>query len=315
MSLKSFAPIVLFLYNRPDHTESTLKNLVLAQDAIKTDLYIFCDGPKIHANQQDLENIEKVRQIAESCEGFNSVTITNAEFNKGLGKSIIDGVSHVINKFGKCIVLEDDQLVHCDFIKYMNHYLNFYASEKKIMHVSAFARNSYLQFVMPRVFGSRYMDCWGWGTWADRWSMLDLNLDNVDQYLSNEDNLNRFNFSKLDYHTYFDQNRNNFKTWAIFWYYTIAKNNGLCLMSKYSYVKNIGNDGSGTNEVVKAPELASNFVNKFKPFRPKLKETLLSELYIQDAYAKRSKKRFNRPKRWLHDILSGIRNKITGSTI
>jgi hypothetical protein len=197
----------------------------------------------------------------------------------------------------------------------MNHYLNFYASEKKIMHVSAFARNSYLQFVMPRVFGSRYMDCWGWGTWADRWSMLDLNLDNVDQYLSNEDNLNRFNFSKLDYHTYFDQNRNNFKTWAIFWYYTIAKNNGLCLMSKYSYVKNIGNDGSGTNEVVKAPELASNFVNKFKPFRPKLKETLLSELYIQDAYAKRSKKRFNRPKRWLHDILSGIRNKITGSTI
>lgn len=309
------APICLFLYNRPKHTEITLNNLALAKDAINSDLYIFCDGPKKEATPQELENILAVRQLAEKCKGFNSITITTAEHNQGLGNSIINGVNHVINKFGKCIVLEDDHLVHPDFIQYMNHYLNEYESEKKVMHISAFSRNSYLQFVMPRVFVSRYMDCWGWGTWTDRWSMLDLNLDNVDQYLSNEDNLNRFNFSKLDYHTYFDQNRVKFKTWAIFWYYTIAKNNGLCLMPKYSFIKNIGNDGSGTNEVVKASELASNFNNNFKPFRPKLKETLLSEFYIQDAYAKRSKKRFNRPKKWLHDILSGIRNKIIGSTI
>jgi len=197
----------------------------------------------------------------------------------------------------------------------MNNYLSFYENEKKVMHISAFARNSYLQFSLPRVFLSRYMDCWGWGTWSDRWSLLDLNLDNVDSYLAKEQNLSRFNFAKLDYHTYFDQNREKFKTWAIFWYYTIAKNDGLCLMSKYSYVKNIGNDGSGTNEVVKSPELASNFISKFKPFQPKLKETVLSELYIQDAYAKKSKKRFNRPKKWLHDLLSIIRNRIIGSTI
>jgi hypothetical protein len=67
--------------------------------------------------------------------------------------------------------------------------------------------------------------------------------------------------------------------------------------------------------VVKARELASNYINRFNPFKPKLKETLLSELYIQDAYAKRSKKRFNRPKKWLYDILSGIRNKVIESTI
>lgn len=308
------APICLFLYNRPKHTEATLNNLALAKDANNSDLYIFCDGPKKEANQQDLEKIQKVRQIAHNCKGFNSVTITTSEHNQGLGQSIIKGVSHVINKFGECIVLEDDHLVHPDFIQYMNHYLKEYESEKKVMHVSAFARNSYLQFVMPGVFGSRYMDCWGWGTWVDRWSMLDLNLDNVDQYLSNEDNLKRFNFSKLDYHTYFEQNREKFKTWAIFWYYTIAKNNGLCLMSKYSYVKNIGNDGSGTNEVVKAPELASNYINRFRPFKPKLKETLLSELYIQDAYAKRSKKRFTTVKKLIHDLISTTRNIIIRKT-
>ena len=311
--INACAPLVLFLYNRPSHTETTLKNLAAAKDAINSDLFIFCDGPKTEASKKDLENIRSVRNIAAGQKGFKSVTIKYSEVNRGLGKSIIDGVTEVINRYGKCIVLEDDHLVHKDFIRYMNYYLSFYEVEKKVMHISAFARNSYLQFSLPSVFLSRYMDCWGWGTWSDRWSLLDLNLENVDSYLENEKNLSRFNFSKLDYHTYFNQNRDKLKTWAIFWYYTVAKNNGLCLMSKFSYVKNIGNEGSGTNEVVKVPELASNFISKFKPHRPKLKETVLSELYIQDAYAKRSKKRFNRPKRWLHDLLSSIRNRIIGS--
>lgn len=313
--MKQLAPIVLFLYNRPSHTETTLKNLAAAKDAIYSDLFIFCDGPKTDASEKDLENVQLVRNLAAGQKGFKSVTIKCAEVNQGLGKSIIVGVTEVINRYGKCIVLEDDHLVHKDFIRYMNYYLSLYKKEKSVMHISGFLRNSYLQFFIPKTFFTRYMDCGGWGTWADRWSLLDLNLDNVDGYLSNEKNLIRFNFSKLDYHTYFNQNRAKFKTWAIFWYYTVAKNNGICLMPKYSYVKNIGNDGSGTNEVVKATELASNFINKFKPYRPKLKETVLSELYIQDAYAKRSKKRFNRPKKWLHDLLSSVRNRIIGSTI
>jgi len=315
MSLTQFAPIIIFLYNRPKHTEATLKNLSLTVDAKKSELFIFCDGPKINASSKDLNNISKVRKIAECQNGFKKVTVAYSEYNKGLGKSILSGVSEVINKYGRCIVLEDDHLVHRDFIRYMNHYLNTYENEKKVMHISAFSRNSYLQFFMPTVFFSRYMDCWGWATWSDRWKMIELDLKEIDIYLENKENFNKFNFYKLDYHTYFNQNRVEFKTWAIFWYYTIAKNNGLCLMSKFSYVKNIGNDGSGTNGVVKTAELASNFVKRFKPNKPRLIETRLSELYIQEAYAKRSKKRLTTPKRWLHDILSNLRNSLYKPTL
>ncbi len=304
------APIVLFLYNRPSHSEATLKNLLQAKGAENSDLFIFCDGPKTTASDKDIKNIKNVRQIAQSQKGFRSVTVTIADQNKGLGYSIIDGVADVVNKFGKCIVLEDDHLVHVDFLKYMNHYLNVFENEKRVMHVSGFLRDSYLQFVMPSAFCTRYMDCGGWGTWSDRWAKLDLDLEAVDKYLEDKENLKRFNFSKLDYHTYFDQNRGEVKTWAIFWYYTIAINKGLCVMSNFSYVKNIGNDGSGSNEVVKSPELASNFIKKFKPYLPKLHETTLSELYIQDAYAKRSQKRFTTPKKWIHDALSKLRNAI-----
>ena len=36
-------------------------------------------------------------------------------------------------------------------------------------------------------------------------------------------------------------------TWAIFWYTTIFKNQGLCLNPTQSFVENIGFDGTGTN--------------------------------------------------------------------
>lgn len=300
----------MFVYNRPNHTDRCLKNLSKALLYEQTDLFIYCDGPKDNSNIQEMAYIQEVRRLIDNHKGFKSITIKNSDKNKGLGKSIIEGVSEIVNIYGKCIVLEDDILVNKYFLLYMNHYLNVFESEKRVMHVSAFARNSYLQFLMPRVFFSRYMDCWGWGTWSDRWAKLDLDIDAVDKYLEDKENLERFNFSKLDYHTYFDQNREKFKTWAIFWYYTIAKNKGLCVMSNFSYVKNIGNDGSGSNEVVKTPELASNFVKKFRTFLPKVKETKLSELYIQDAYAKRSQKRLTTPKKWIHDSLSKLRNAI-----
>jgi len=302
------APICLFLYNRPIHSEQTIKALMNAKNANNSKLFVFCDGIKPNATPQDIANVNEVRRIADHIKGFQQITVIRQELNQGLGKSIIDGVSRVINQFGKVIVLEDDHVIHEDFLDYMNYYLNEYQENTKVMHLSGFARNTYLQFLMPRVFFSRYMDCWGWGTWANRWCLLNTNLNEIDEYLAIEKNLKNFNFNKLDYHTYFDQNRIIFKTWAIFWYYTIQANKGLCFMSRFSYVKNIGNDGSGSNEVVKTNELASNFVKKFKPRKIKVEESWLGEKYIQDAYAKRSKKRLNRVKQFLHKVLSETRN-------
>jgi hypothetical protein len=177
------------------------------------------------------------------------------------------------------------------------------------MHITGFLRDSYLQFFLPRIFFTRYMDCGSWATWSDRWKMLITDFNIIDQKLSDENFFNRFNFSKLDYHTYFEPNRKGLKTWAIFWYFTIAYYNGLCIMPKYSYVKNIGNDGSGSNNVVQVNELSSNFIRKFKKFRPKINESYLGELYIKDAYAKRSKKRFTTPKKIALKFLGYLRNK------
>ena len=58
------APVVLTVFKRPWHTEETLISLsknLLASDSI---LYVYCDGPKHGATEEDLINIAKVRELA-----------------------------------------------------------------------------------------------------------------------------------------------------------------------------------------------------------------------------------------------------------
>ena len=53
----SLAPIVLFVYNRPQHTLKTLEALMQNELAEMSELFIFCDGPKADATKQDQERI------------------------------------------------------------------------------------------------------------------------------------------------------------------------------------------------------------------------------------------------------------------
>ena len=46
---------------------------------------------------------------------FKRVIIEESSKNKGLAKSIIEGVSEIINQYGKAIVVEDDLITAPDF--------------------------------------------------------------------------------------------------------------------------------------------------------------------------------------------------------
>ena len=123
----SLAPIVLFVYNRPQHTLRTLKALsqnVLAKDS---DLYVFADGAKENADEETLKRIKEVREIVKSKEWCQKTILTEGKINKGLGNSIIDGVSKVVKEYGKVIVLEDDLVTSPYFLKYMNDALDIYS--------------------------------------------------------------------------------------------------------------------------------------------------------------------------------------------
>lgn len=172
--MKELAPILLFSYKRLDTLHQTVSALQQNYLAKESDLFVFSDAAKY---PDDTATIKKVRDYLYTIDGFKSVTIQEASQNKGLAKSIIDGVTQVINEHSKVIVLEDDLVVSKNFLSYMNQCLDFYSSNKSASNISGYSFDLKIQSDYPfDVFFNKRGCSWGWATWADRWLSIDWNL-------------------------------------------------------------------------------------------------------------------------------------------
>lgn len=244
--MDNLAPIVLFVYNRPNHTQRTvnaLKNNILAE---QSDLFIFSDGPK---KETDIEKVNEVRQYIQQITGFNSVNIRIKERNYGLAKSVVEGVTEVIEKYGKVIVLEDDLITHRYFLKYMNDGLNIYQDNPKVYSISGY---SYLRKNLKEqdTYFLKINSSWSWATWLDRWKKYDTYCEGWEK-LRNSSSLRKefdYDFSYPFYRLINLQLKyKQIDSWAIKWYWTTFINGGLTLYPQISLVHNSGFDGSGVH--------------------------------------------------------------------
>ena len=170
--------------------------------------------------------------------------------NLGLAENIISGVSTVINKYGKVIVLEDDLLLSKKFLSYMNATLDFYETQKDVFHISGYWYPVEKPIELPETFFLQLGTCWGWGTWKRAWDFLETNPSLIRKKVQSIDqNFEKFNLNGRS--SFLDQlDRNisgDLSTWAVKWYGSIFMNGGLSLHPNISYVNNIRNDSSGEN--------------------------------------------------------------------
>jgi hypothetical protein len=282
---KNFSPILLITFNRPDHTNRTLFALSLNEYANNSVLYCYIDGPR---NTEDLLKQEKIINIIQNYrENFKSVKIIKRERNLGLAKNIIEAVTEVVSKHKKVIVLEDDIITSKAFLKFMNAGLEFYEREKRVWHISAHSEIN-LTDRKNEIFLCRVMDCWGWATWEDRWSFFEKDAEK----LINEFTENMIYEFDLDgsgkfWNQVLANAAKKIDTWAIFWYATIFRRNGLCVNPFFSYVKNIGFDGSGVHCNVDNNRNSKLLLNTEGYFRGKLElaENSLAIKILKKVYA------------------------------
>jgi len=164
------APIVLIAFNRPYHTEQTLRALSLNDLARDSILYCYIDGAR---NTKDVSKQEILLEIIQHFRGsFKGIEIVKRQRNLGLAKNIIESVTEVILRHGKVIVLEDDIVTSRSFLKFMNDGLEFYEREKRVWHIAAHTEFN-LTDRKDEIFLWRGMNCWGWATWADRWECFE----------------------------------------------------------------------------------------------------------------------------------------------
>lgn len=246
----SKAPVVLFVYNRVEKAKSCLQTLEKNDDCGLTDLFIYADGPKSTENEEKVQNVRNFlkNEYIPKCR-FSKVYLVESEVNKGLAKSIIDGVSEVINQYGKAIIVEDDLVVSTDFLNYMNEALDYYKDIPQVGSISAYTYPiRELRHYKKDVFFLRKGECWGWGTWKNRWEKVDWEVSTFEEYKKNE--LMRKEFNSIGYGldsmlcSYME---GTLDTWATRWCYHLYRNKLLTVYPTISRTNNMGMDGTGVH--------------------------------------------------------------------
>lgn len=238
------APILLFAYNRPRHLQHTVEALAHNPLAQESELFVFSDGAR---TEDDRKDVELVRSYIHTIEGFKTVHRIERDRNYGLAANIIDGVTDIVNRYGRVIVLEDDLVTAPSFLQFMNDALDTYADEPRVGHIQAydFTQNPRL----PETFLIKFTGSWGWATWQRAWQHF--NPDG--QYLLNE--LHRRHLTRrFDFNGKYGftrmlrrqvEGKNN--SWAIRWNASLFLQDILSLNVGRSLVQNEGFDGSGTH--------------------------------------------------------------------
>jgi hypothetical protein len=249
-------PIVLFTYKRLNTLKQTLEALISNPLANSSDLIIFSDGPK---SSKDKVIIDEVRVYLKKISGFKTITILESPTNKGLANSIIDGVTDVINQYGKVIVLEDDLIVSPNFLVFMNAALDFYELNNKVYSISGYSLKVNLpeNYVYDVYFTTRGLS-WGWATWKDRWEKVDWEIKDFGNLLSDKKARERLAIGGTDLFPMLKkQLAKNIDSWAVRWFYSQYRSSQLTVFPILSKVKNIGFDIDATH---------TNVYNRYKVY-------------------------------------------------
>lgn len=279
------APIVLFTYNRLEHTQKTVEALLNNILADKSELFIFSDGGKDELSWQKVNNL---REYLKTIKGFKKIEIIESPINKGLANFIIEGVTSIINKYGKIIVLEDDIITGKHFLEFLNEALETYEHEAEVGTIAGYLDP---ELTPKNNFFSRKGSAWGWATWKRTWDLFETDGQKLLNQINERNLAQEFDFygSYPFYQMLKDQIEGKNNSWAIRFYASYFLNNKLNLIPCKSLVHNIGFDDSGIHCNATKHYDTKVFNGKIKLKKQKIEENLrIKESYILKHTHKKS---------------------------
>ena len=239
-----YAPVLLFVYNRPAHTRRLVESLLQNPESAESRLFIYSDAPR---DESVRPAVDEVRRYVRSIRGFDRVEVVERTENWGLARSIIDGVSTALQRFDRVIVLEDDLVLSPYFLRFMNEALETYKDEPRVGHIQAcdFTQDPSL----PDTFLIKWTGSWGWATWRRAWKHFNPDGQALLDELERRRLTRTFDFDGAYRYTRMlrrqVEGKNN--SWAIRWNASLFLADILSLNVGRSLVQNTGFDGSGTH--------------------------------------------------------------------
>ena len=241
----ALAPVALFMFNRPEHLRRTIESLKRCDGFNESPIIVFGDGARY---ERDIAAVEATRHIAHELLG-DQAEYRLSETNKGLARSIIDGVEILLARHGRVIVVEDDLVLAPSFLRFLNEGLDHYADDERVYQVSGhmFDVRDFVQrreaLLLPMT------TTWGWATWARAWKYFDPTATGWESLRQDHALRKRFNLNgSYDYTQMLErQMSKQIQSWGIRWYWSVFMRGGLSCFPPRSLVANIGMDGTGTH--------------------------------------------------------------------
>lgn len=246
-----WAPIALFIYNRPEHTRRMITSLRACDGFSESPLYVFADGPR---QDEDMPAVREARAEARRQLG-DSAFYLERDVNLGVDSSIIAGVTQLCDQHGAAVVIEDDLVFSPYLLTFLNTGLHRYQDQPRVMQVCGymydvpeFRQRSEAMF-LPMT------NSLGWATWKRAWDQFDPLATGWRERLRHDRDRKRFDLDghfkyarMLSHHM-----RRNAPAWDIRWYYSVFSNGGLALFPPRTLVLHTGFDGTGMHDRFSLP--------------------------------------------------------------
>jgi hypothetical protein len=252
----SCAPVVLFVFARPDTTEQLVE---IVKRAEPSKVLVVGDGPR-DGSPDDAARCEAVRELIAAAAWDCELLTAYAERNLGLKRRIETGLDWAFGLVDEAIVLEDDCMPHPSFFDFCSELLERYRDEPRVMSVSGnnFGHGA---DVDASYFFSRYPLIWGWATWARAWKLDEPELVDWPALMRSGwlDELFPGDDRAVQYWTYiFDNVYRKRHTWDFGWTLASWRAGGLTATPRVNLVTNVGFREDATNT---HPDIGTQFSN------------------------------------------------------
>ena len=172
--------VLLIFFARP----GTLKEVFdKVKQARPSKLFLACDGPREN-RPDDIENIEKCKQIVSDIDWECEVFTNYSAENQGCGRGPSNAISWAFSHVDKLLILEDDCVADDSLFPFMEEMLSKYENDERVGIISGFNHLKNWDCGNNSYCFSKTAATLGWGTWRRVWEKYDYHVESIkDTYL------------------------------------------------------------------------------------------------------------------------------------
>ena len=249
-------PILFLIFNRPKTTSLVFEQIKKMQPA---SLYVAADGPRI-GKLGEIKDCTMTRSIVlDGVDWPCEIKTLFRDENQGCKKAVSEAINWFFENNEMGIILEDDCLPDPSFFSFAEQMLELYKEDENIGAINGC--NFGFENYNGSYFFSRYMNVWGWGTWARVAKKVNYDIPSWNTksklyflWVTLKNNL--FDFD-LDWYRYW---KNNFdaissgtlNTWDYQWQYYQWLTGKKVIVASKNLITNIGfgSDATHTTEQI-----------------------------------------------------------------